>query len=452
MTSDAASSREYPRGRPDLRVPHSVPLLVGLVAAAAIAVWLQYRYIPAGTRYWGLFHNGIDLEVYRAGARHLYHDQPIYLGPVLAHFEYTYTPFSTIVFQPFIAFDHHTVLVVWSVLIGLALWWVVVAAFRSLGYHMDIWLIVMSALLVAVCTLMEPVRTTIWYGQINVFLMALVMWDLLRPDGSRLKGLGVGVAAGIKLTPAMFIVYLAATRRWRAVLVSVAALVATIVAGAAVTPRGSLRYWTHRIFESQLVGDPRTPSNQSINGALASIYNTSTPPQALWLVLALIGLVLGIAAAWVAHRRGEELLAVAVTGMTSSVVSPFSWGHHWVWFVPLLVYLLHRVLAAVRTRRWVSAAAWAAATSALYLTVFIWRFHIPHPVHIGRSRFAEFYGIGLFMVPRDSWLNWFCDQPYLWVFAATAVTVLVGWAPAVIREVRGASPAPAEGSDVGARR
>ncbi len=37
--------------------------------------------------------------------------------------------------------------------------------------------------------------------------MALVLWDASRGDASRLKGIGVGVAAGIKLTPAYFVLY-----------------------------------------------------------------------------------------------------------------------------------------------------------------------------------------------------------------------------------------------------
>ena len=56
-------------------------------------------------------------------------------------------------------------------------------------------------LTVAVALLLEPVRTTVWYGQINVFLMLLLLWDLGRPAGSRFKGFSIGIAAGIKLTP-----------------------------------------------------------------------------------------------------------------------------------------------------------------------------------------------------------------------------------------------------------
>ncbi|WP_156112223.1 glycosyltransferase 87 family protein, partial [Prescottella defluvii] len=76
--------------------------------------------------------------------------------------------------------------------------------------------VVVSVLLAVACTFLEPVRTTLFYGQINLVLMALVLWDVSRADGSRIKGVGVGIAAGIKLTPAYFVLYYLVLRKWRA--------------------------------------------------------------------------------------------------------------------------------------------------------------------------------------------------------------------------------------------
>ena len=81
----------------------------------------------------------------------------------------------------------------------------------------------------------EPIRTTLGYGQVNTVLMALVVADLLpdrpqdvvlgRPDGLRGRlpqGTLIGLAAAIKLTPALFVVfaYLAGRKRvaWTAVI------------------------------------------------------------------------------------------------------------------------------------------------------------------------------------------------------------------------------------------
>src|SRR5439155_26712098 len=72
----------------------------------------------------------------------------------------------------------------------------------------------------------EPFLRTVYLGQVNVALMALIMWDLTQPDtrASRWwKGAGVGIAAGIKLVPLIFLPYLLLTRRFRQAAVAAAA-------------------------------------------------------------------------------------------------------------------------------------------------------------------------------------------------------------------------------------
>ena len=62
---------------------------------------------------------------------------------------------------------------------------------------------------------------TIYLGQINLILMAAIMWDLTQPDTTKngkyrwWKGVVTGIAAGIKLTPLIFVPYLLVTRKWR---------------------------------------------------------------------------------------------------------------------------------------------------------------------------------------------------------------------------------------------
>lgn len=416
-----------------LRIPGSPLLLLGFVAGAVLALYVQFRMIPLDTRVFGLFENQVDLEVYRAGAHQLLHGRPLYDGPMVWNgLLYTYTPFSAVVFQPFGWLSENAAIVVWSTAIFAALFWVIVASFKSLGYVVDWRLLVVAASMVCGATLMEPVRTTIWYGQINVFLMALVLWDLLRPDGSRLKGIGVGIAAGIKLTPALFVVYLALTRRWRAMLVAIATIAGTVVIGFVVTPGQSWNYWTDEVIHSGRVGPTDAPSNQSIKGALATVFHTPNPSTALWLLLAVVAIGLGMSAAWLAHRAGQELLALCLTGMTTAAVSPFTWGHHWVWFVPLLVISVHLPIAAWRRGDRSVSAVLLLAPPALFATVFIWRNYLPG----GALGFTPFYGTGMFMTPFPDWLRWFSAEPYLWVFGVTALITIGVWAPAEVRRFR----------------
>ena len=93
---------------------------------------------------------------------------------------------------------------------------IVAQCWRMLGYRITPYLLCISALLGVMCMFLEPVRTTLYFGQINLVLMLLVLWDTARGERSRLKGIGVGIAAGIKLTPAYFILYYLAARQWRA--------------------------------------------------------------------------------------------------------------------------------------------------------------------------------------------------------------------------------------------
>jgi alpha-1,2-mannosyltransferase len=134
-------------------------------------------------------------------------------------------------------------------------------------------------------------------------------------------------------------------------------------------------------------------------------------PEAIsltWLLLALAVGVLGLGmAAWV-WRRGHELLAVTLVGMTATAVSPFSWEHHWVWVVPLLVFLVH---TALMTRG--RATLWVAGV--IYALTFGWIVTFPRP---WTWRLPE---QGLFKLASWPWLEALTRNTYLIVFVITAV-------------------------------
>ena len=102
--------------------------------------------------------------------------------------------------------------------LGLSLWLV----FGALGYRARPAIRVGATLGVSALALAtEPVQQTLGLGQVNLLLMLLVTADLLtggadagRPD-PLWHGLGIGIAAGVKLTPLIFIPYLLLIRRYR---------------------------------------------------------------------------------------------------------------------------------------------------------------------------------------------------------------------------------------------
>jgi alpha-1,2-mannosyltransferase len=195
----------------------------------------------------------------------------------------------------------------------------------------------------------EPVRETLQFGQVNVFLLAMVVLDLvpgprllprLVPGlgrGRRLLPVGVltGLAAAIKLTPALFVVYLVLSRQWRAARAAVATFAGAMLVGAVVLPEETVGFW--RLL---LAGDIRWGYefflfNQSVLAAVERL--TGVADGAAYLGLGL-GAVAGVAGAWAAarwHARGHPLCAVAVCGVGTLLASPLSWTHHFVWVVPL---------------------------------------------------------------------------------------------------------------------
>ena len=234
-----------------------------------------------------------------------------------------------------------------------------------------------------------PVAYTLHLGEVNLILAALIGADLLRPrgDGAWWQGIGTGLAAGIKLTPLIFVVYLLLTRRIRAAVTAAVTFAATVGAGFAWLPGPSRAFWLSGIFYNQKrIGDPANPSDQSLAGAVARLAGTGDPPRAWWLVAVLLAGLAGLAVAVWAHRRGYRMAGFLCCAFTGLLVSPVSWTHHWVWAVPLLVWL---IVTAWRRRSW----PWmlAAAGAAVIFSGFMPLPWPGHPADTGRMAASDLY-------------------------------------------------------------
>jgi alpha-1,2-mannosyltransferase len=202
-------------------------------------------------------------------------------------------------------------------------------------------------------------------------LLALVVGDLLGRPGSRLRGVGVGLAAAVKLTPLLFVVYLAATRRWRAAATALATFAAAAGLGFLLAPADSVAFWLDGTFAAaDRISDVGGPRNHSLNGLFSRLGVEGLPWLAGTAALGALTIVLAVRA----HRSGEELLAVTLCGLASAALAPFAWSHHYVWVVPLSVLLGTRALAGDR-----SAAAGLAGVLAVTVAVVT---ALPGP-HVG---------------------------------------------------------------------
>jgi alpha-1,2-mannosyltransferase len=241
-------------------------------------------------------------------------------------------------------------------------------SFAKLGYQRDQGLVAATVALGALCLGLEPVLWNMTWGQVNLVLMVLVVADLALPDSSRWKGIGVGVAAAVKLVPGIFVVYLILTKRFRAAATSIASFAVTVGLGFLVLPHESKVFWTGSIADADRItgaGEAASPENQTVRGQLARIFHSPDISTIHWLPAAVVFGLLAMAVAVLASRQGRELLAISVVGATGVLVSPLAWSHYWVWFVPFAVM---GVSAAWTQRsRW----GWLAVAGG-YLLLFAW--------------------------------------------------------------------------------
>lgn len=195
------------------------------------------------------------------------------------------------------------------------------------------------AAMVAAGLLLEPVYHTLFLGQVNLFLLALVLTDVWRVSRGRPAGLGIGIASAIKLTPAIFIVLLLLTRRTRDALTSAGMFAACTAAGFLVDPSASRLYWTRLFYDTRRVGATYI-SNRSPYAAVTRVMGGVSHVGNWYLLIPLALGVGGLVVGTTLARRGDWLGAAAVTGITGLLVCPISWTHHWVWVMLALVVLL----------------------------------------------------------------------------------------------------------------
>ncbi|WP_329151369.1 glycosyltransferase 87 family protein [Streptomyces sp. NBC_01456] len=340
----------------------------------------------------------IDLMVYRAEGFTVRGGGSLYdMVATSAQLPNTYPPFAALLFTPLTLVDvpaMRTLATAGNLLLLVA---VVHLSLRLAGRPRQLPRPAAALALSAVLVWCEPVWTTLRYGQINLLLTALVLWDLTRRDTHRLAGVGIGLAAGLKLTPALFAVFLALTGAVRAgqllrsgagvraawnpwlrrAAVATATFLATVLLSALVLPRDAHRFWTEIVFAADRVGEVEITANQSLRGALARLLHTHDPGAA-WAVAAGLTAAAGLALAVAALLRGERAWATVACAATALLISPISWSHHWVWCVPMLVLLgseaLGRSGAAAR-RRW----AVAAALGLMFCSFALW--WVPHHWH-----------------------------------------------------------------------
>ncbi len=300
-----------------------------LELAPFVAAFIVLPYVIPGGRPWPWSPNTMDLRVYvEAGHALIQGGDIISLRFTQFNLAFIYPMFAALIAVPLSYVPYKLMQVLWTFASVL----LIRTVLRRFGVPAGILVGVVGVVIVLIC---QPVRATLGYGQVNVMVMSLVLLDLL--PGRRIgpRGALTGLAAGIKLTPGLFILYLAALRRWRDAAWALGVFLATSLIGLIVLPSETVAFW-----RTLIAGDTRTGAayylgNQSVLGGMVRLFGDSTIVAA---VATVIGGLTALAAVWAAarwSRRGEELFALGLVGLGTVMASPLSWTHHFVWVVPL---------------------------------------------------------------------------------------------------------------------
>jgi alpha-1,2-mannosyltransferase len=327
--------------------------LVLVVAAGALAAALGGYLADVLTHPLPDMLTWFDLNVYNHAGQ-IVRSSPakLYTWQLRPEIKFTYTPFAALIF----AFGS---LLPWPVLkwlmtvAGLAALlatvWLTLRALGWRGQRLAAGVLAIGA--VALWT--EPVQRGLHLGQIELLLMVLIVWDMCQDDRRWWKGAGIGIAAGIKLIPLVYIPYLVLSGKLRQAAVATAVFAGTVAAGFAFLPHASVRYWPTGYFLSPgNVGNVGSLLNQSLLAMLTRADGSVHAATPIYLALAAAVLVLGDTAAALLDRSGRHVAGWVTCALTGLLASPISWDHHWVWIVPVIVLLVDAAARSGGAARW----------------------------------------------------------------------------------------------------
>lgn len=285
-------------------------------------------------------------------------------------YPFTYPPFGAWALSPLTWFDYEIAAPLMIMAIALQTAVIVALVGRSLGcswgsaFAIAPW----AAILVQQC--LEPFNQSVGFAQVNTAMMALVMIDVAAPPSWKGRGVASGLAAAIKLTPAIAVLIFLLRRQWRSAITMVATSLTVTLLSWIISPSESARFFFDAMWDPQRAGDAYYAGNQNLKGFVARAL-----PENAWSITWAIAVVLAlVAAVWLCLRiqaaatsvvtphviyddaapdavatapaapvlpeNLATLLTAAVIMTLGLLVSPITWSHHWVWGLASVVALI----------------------------------------------------------------------------------------------------------------
>lgn len=310
----------------------SIAVRVVLLCVAAL---VALRHVVSDWRLGAASDLGVtgDIGIYIGALNYLSSGGALYdFPPDGGRYGFTYPPFAAIVLRPLIWLDPLTVGRLWltcCVVLAVAITAIVVSSRR--------WPVTSTGRLVAFGLAVGAflgsvqVQSDLINGQVNLVLGLMVLLDVGRYVPRRARGMLVGLAAAIKLTPMVIWGWYAVTRQWRTLATSVGTFGACGLLAWALLPSDSRRFWTDAVFQTERVGDAELRFNNSVMGVLARAGVEGTAKTVLWLVLGGALVLLAYWNAQRARRAGDHVASAIVLGCAAVVATPVAWPHHQIW-------------------------------------------------------------------------------------------------------------------------
>ncbi|WP_075726099.1 glycosyltransferase 87 family protein [Corynebacterium aquilae] len=273
----------------------------------------------------------MDLQVFQDAGRAFRTGGPLFDGfDSRSGFAFIYPPFAALLMAPLAYIPQTALQLGWNLGQFFCVFTIVGAGLYLAGFDKRTSAIY-SFCALGVAMSAEPIRNGMGFGQIDTYLAMLVIADVAGILPRKFRGLGVGLAAGIKVTPAAFGLVFLIRRDFGAAARSVAMGVATLVIGFIVRPHDSKHFWLVEMWNTDRAGQKDFFRNQALSGFIAR--NITAPDTTTFTVLwAGFALVIGAVGLWAMirySRRGFPLLSLAMFILLLCYLQPYAVTHHW---------------------------------------------------------------------------------------------------------------------------
>ena len=316
-------------------------LLGGYAAVVALLVaWHHYKTdLALDKPLWMA-----DLHIYLDAADRMLRDvAPYEIAP--QGWSYLYPPATLWLFAPLTKLSAHGGAFLFTVANVVVLGYVVWAVLRRTVSWPPRRVLFLAVTAVPVLSWFGPVTESLLLGQVDLFVMALVIADFVHLRPTRAHGVLIALATVIKLQSGLFVVFLLLGRRVRPAVTATATFLVVSLLSLAAQPGLSRTYWG-TVFPhiSDRMGPPQAIYSNSFLSTLTRVTHDTAVARAIWIPLCAVFLIAVAVVMRRAVRHDDELLAVAVCGLAGVAITSLAWVHHWVWTVPLAVYLLVRAV------------------------------------------------------------------------------------------------------------